>query len=86
MRSWAYYYQVIKHPIALDVMRRKIEKMEYGCVVSKFEADFTLMVENARQFNEAGTPVADAAEALLVAMKRAVAEVRKELAGDVPAS
>ena len=55
--------------------------MEYGRVVSKFEADFSLMVHNARDFNQPGTPVADAAETLHVAMKEALAQVRGELTG-----
>ena len=81
------YYEIVKNPIALDVIRRRLGTMQYGCVVSKFEADFTLMVNNARQFNQAGSPVADAAEALFVAMQGALDAVRSELAAEsAPAS
>ena len=80
------YYEIVKNPIALDVIRRRLGTMQYGCV-SKFEADFTLMVNNARQFNQAGSPVADAAEALFVAMQGALDAVRSELAAEsAPAS
>ncbi|KAI7905845.1 uncharacterized protein BX663DRAFT_497836 [Cokeromyces recurvatus] len=44
------YYDVIKHPIALEDMKAKIDAKEYT-LLSQFKADIELMISNAKKYN-----------------------------------
>ncbi|KAG1777439.1 hypothetical protein EV702DRAFT_1179538 [Suillus placidus] len=50
------YYKVIKKPMDMTTMRKKLEAGEYPNA-SKFFDDFKLMIRNCFLFNPAGTPV-----------------------------
>ncbi|KAG0697173.1 Bromodomain-containing protein [Suillus ampliporus] len=50
------YYKVIKKPMDMSTMRKKLEGGEYPNA-SKFFDDFKLMIRNCFLFNPAGTPV-----------------------------
>ncbi|KAG2160074.1 Bromodomain-containing protein [Suillus bovinus] len=50
------YYRVIKKPMDMSTMRKKLEAGEYPNA-SKFFDDFKLMIRNCFLFNPAGTPV-----------------------------
>ncbi|KAI8350693.1 hypothetical protein B0O80DRAFT_389041, partial [Mortierella sp. GBAus27b] len=50
------YYMTIKNPIALDIIRKKINSGAYKTLGS-FEDDFELMFENAKQYNAEGSDV-----------------------------
>ncbi|KAG1889391.1 Bromodomain-containing protein [Suillus subluteus] len=50
------YYKVIKKPMDMSTMRKKLEAGEYPNA-SKFFDDFKLMIRNCFLFNPAGTPV-----------------------------
>ncbi|KAF8845416.1 Bromodomain-containing protein [Paxillus ammoniavirescens] len=50
------YFKIIKKPMDLSSMRRKLENHEYPNA-SKFFDDFKLMIRNCFTFNPAGTPV-----------------------------
>ncbi|KAG1766460.1 hypothetical protein EDD22DRAFT_774151 [Suillus occidentalis] len=50
------YYRVIKKPMDMSTMRKKLEAGEYPNA-SKFFDDFKLMIRNCFTFNPAGTPV-----------------------------
>ncbi|KAG2032951.1 Bromodomain-containing protein [Suillus americanus] len=50
------YYKVIKKPMDMSTMRKKLEAGEYPNA-SKFFDDFKLMIHNCFLFNPAGTPV-----------------------------
>ena len=50
------YYKVIKKPMDMSTMRKKLEAGEYPNATKFFE-DFKLMIRNCFAFNPAGTPV-----------------------------
>lgn len=50
------YYQIIKHPIALEDMKAKIDAKEYK-TMAEFKADIDLMVSNAKKYNMKGSEV-----------------------------
>jgi bromodomain-containing factor 1 len=50
------YYKVIKKPMDLSTMRRKLENSEYPNA-NAFHNDFKLMMRNCQQFNPPGTVV-----------------------------
>ncbi|KAJ3078418.1 hypothetical protein HK102_004523, partial [Quaeritorhiza haematococci] len=50
------YYQVVQHPIALDVIKRKIEQGKYP-TVADLGADMTLMFKNAQLYNIPGSEI-----------------------------
>lgn len=50
------YFKIIKKPMDLSTMRKKLENHEYSNA-SKFFDDFKLMIRNCFTFNPAGTPV-----------------------------
>jgi hypothetical protein len=50
------YFKIIKKPMDLSSMRRKLENHEYPNA-TKFFDDFKLMIRNCFTFNPAGTPV-----------------------------
>lgn len=58
------YYKLIKNPIALDSIQRKVKQNVYQNRYD-FVADFELMNQNARTYNEEGSPVVTDADRLL---------------------
>ncbi|KAI0690697.1 Bromodomain-containing protein [Cytidiella melzeri] len=50
------YPKIIKHPMDLSTMRKKLEAGQYP-TADKFHQDFKLMIRNCFTFNPAGTPV-----------------------------
>ncbi|KAJ1963380.1 hypothetical protein GGI12_002084 [Dipsacomyces acuminosporus] len=50
------YYDVIKHPMDLGTMRRKVDSGRYDDV-DEFKADMDKMLRNCYTFNPVGTPV-----------------------------
>jgi|ERR1700730_13265597 Bromodomain len=50
------YPKVVKKPMDMSTMRKKLESHEYPNA-SKFYDDFKLMIRNCFLFNPAGTPV-----------------------------
>lgn len=48
------YYEVIKNPMDLSTMGAKLEEGMYKNRFA-FEADFRLMISNAKQYNPGGT-------------------------------
>ena len=50
------YFKIVKKPMDLATMRKKLENHEYSNA-SKFFDDFKLMIRNCFAFNPAGTPV-----------------------------
>ena len=57
------YYQLIKKPIALSALRKRINAGTYK-TVTEFRDDFKLMFNNARQYNQTGSWVYVDAEAM----------------------
>ncbi len=50
------YPKVVKKPMDLSTMKRKLDNHEYPST-EKFYEDFKLMIRNCFNFNPAGTPV-----------------------------
>lgn len=50
------YYQFIASPICFDMIKKRIDKEQYNSV-EELKADFILMFNNARTYNEPGSPV-----------------------------
>jgi hypothetical protein len=50
------YYKVIKKPMDMSTMRKKLDAGEY-LNATKFFEDFKLMIRNCFVFNPSGTPV-----------------------------
>ncbi|CAG8484587.1 16170_t:CDS:10 [Acaulospora morrowiae] len=55
-KDWEIYYTIIKKPIAMDMIKRKIKNNSYQ-TVSQFKEDWHLMFSNAKIFNEEGSQV-----------------------------
>lgn len=71
------YYQVIKNPIALDLIKRKAKRKKYQSL-DHFMEDIKLMFENAMTYNEDDSEIyQDAAELLQEAQALADAEKAK---------
>ncbi|EPB66290.1 Bromodomain protein, partial [Ancylostoma ceylanicum] len=63
-REYPDYYQVIVHPIDLKMIREKIENNKYESSVQLMQ-EFTVLFNNARQYNEANSQIARDASMLL---------------------
>eukprot|EP00158_Paraphelidium_tribonemae_P006580 Partr_v1_DN27887_c0_g1_i7_m22699 putative bromodomain containing len=50
------YFEVIKHPMDLSTMKKKLDNGEY-CSAAEYEADFRLMINNCLTFNRPGDAV-----------------------------
>lgn len=50
------YPKIVKRPMDMSTMKRKLENKEY-VAVEKFHDDFMLMIRNCMAFNPVGTPV-----------------------------
>ncbi|KAK6057679.1 hypothetical protein COOONC_04764, partial [Cooperia oncophora] len=63
-REYPDYYQVIEHPIDMKIIRDKIENNRYESSDQLME-EFTVLFNNARQYNEANSQIARDAAVLL---------------------
>lgn len=61
------YYQATKMPLALDTIEDKLNRREYP-TLEALEGDVKRLIQNARDFNERGSQIADDAERLRKAM------------------
>ncbi|KAI8816100.1 uncharacterized protein EV422DRAFT_547313 [Fimicolochytrium jonesii] len=61
--SYPDYYQEIKNPIALNVIRQRVDDHTYKSL-AEFESDFALMVANAMEYNAEGSDIYEDATAL----------------------
>lgn len=52
--DYADYYHIIKNPICMDVIKKKINKKEYQSL-KQFRADIALLCNNCRTYNEDGS-------------------------------
>lgn len=62
-RFYADYYILIKNPIACDIIQKRINNGTYQ-MLGEFCADFKLMFDNARVYNQEGSVVVDDANVL----------------------
>lgn len=62
-RLYPDYYVLIKNPIACDVIQKRINNHTYQ-MLGEFRADFKLMFDNARVYNEEGSVVVEDANEL----------------------
>ncbi|KAI5842538.1 Bromodomain-containing protein, partial [Morchella snyderi] len=69
------YFQEIKNPIALDLIRKNVKRREYK-TFDQFIADMELMFENAKAFNEDDSQLYQDAVMLQEEMRKA-AEIEK---------
>ena len=67
-RVYGYYYQVIKQPISMSCIRKKIKSNKY-INLEQYRADWLLMFNNAMTFNEEGSIVYNDALVLKVFKK-----------------
>ena len=68
------YYDVIKHPIALDTISKKLDAGKYISIDS-LEQDLNLMLKNAMEFNEPGSTVYKDAETLKLMMSAVMSDI-----------
>ena len=61
------YYQATKMPLALDTIEEKLNNHKYP-TLEALEGDIKRLIQNARDFNERGSLIADDAERLRKAM------------------
>ncbi|KAJ2920262.1 hypothetical protein MD484_g55, partial [Candolleomyces efflorescens] len=57
------YPKIVKRPMDLSTMRRKLENQDYA-TAQQFYNDFKLMIKNCMLFNPVGTPVCSAGQEL----------------------
>jgi ATP-dependent helicase STH1/SNF2 len=57
------YYHIIKRPISFNEIKKRIKNGDYADL-SLFRADFKLMFDNARTYNEEGSIVYEDANAM----------------------
>ena len=69
------YYEIIKEPIAIDVIQGRIDSDHYKGSHKDFVADLDLMFKNAKTYNEQGSQVYDDATYL----QKLVASTIKQL-------
>ncbi|KAI8344521.1 SNF2 family N-terminal domain-containing protein [Chlamydoabsidia padenii] len=60
-RDYPIYYTMIKKPIAMKIINKRIHSPYYK-TIQQFRADFDLMFDNARTFNEEGSLVYEDAD------------------------
>jgi ATP-dependent helicase STH1/SNF2 len=65
-REYRDYYAIIKRPISLEMIRKRINGNHYTSLQG-FKEDFRTIFQNARQYNEEGSLVVEDADALEVA-------------------
>lgn len=73
-RLYVTYYTIILNPIALDVINKRINNNTYQ-MLGEFRADFKLMFDNARRYNEEGSQVYDDANVMERELNRKLEEL-----------
>lgn len=68
-RDYPIYYTMIKNPIAMKMIKKRIYSPYYK-TVGQFRDDFHLMFDNARTFNEEGSVVYQDADEMQVCVQR----------------
>ncbi|KAJ3511349.1 hypothetical protein NLJ89_g4141 [Agrocybe chaxingu] len=63
-RDYPDYYELIKHPIALDDIKKRLDNGSYASL-GALKDDFELLVENAKQYNMAESQIVQDAKELL---------------------
>lgn len=58
------YCSLIKHPMDIGTVMRKMQTRAYGGDMSQFIADVELIFDNCREFNEQGTEIYNCANIL----------------------
>ncbi|KJR80092.1 chromatin structure-remodeling complex subunit RSC1/2 [Sporothrix schenckii 1099-18] len=71
------YYEEIKNPIAIDIIKRKSRRKIY-LTVDDAAGDFELMFNNAKLYNQDGSEIFVAAVKLQALMRRLVAQERQK--------
>jgi ATP-dependent helicase STH1/SNF2 len=64
-RDYPLYYTMIKKPIAMKIIKKRIQSPYYK-TIQQFKEDFDLMFDNARTFNEEGSFVYEDADEMQV--------------------
>jgi ATP-dependent helicase STH1/SNF2 len=64
-RDYPIYYTMIKKPISMKMINKRIHSPHYK-TTQQFRADFDLMFDNARTFNEEGSFVYEDADEMQV--------------------
>ncbi|KAL0091218.1 SNF2 family N-terminal domain-containing protein [Phycomyces blakesleeanus] len=67
-RDYPLYYTMIKSPIAMKMIKKRIHSPYYK-TIAQFRADFHLMFDNARTFNEEGSVVYQDADEMQVRLE-----------------
>ena len=67
-REYRDYYAIIKRPISLEMIRKRINGNHYTSLQG-FKEDFRTIFQNARQYNEEGSLVVEDADALEVVFR-----------------
>ncbi|KAF3926389.1 hypothetical protein AA313_de0203839 [Arthrobotrys entomopaga] len=75
------YYRIIKRPIALETIRKKLNTKSYSsdAVVDEFEDDMFLLLDNAAEYNEPDSEVMGDAKIIQSAYVPRMAAERKKL-------
>ncbi|KAK6538016.1 hypothetical protein TWF694_010909 [Orbilia ellipsospora] len=75
------YYRIIKRPIALEMIRKKLNTKDYSqdSVVDEFEDDMFLLLDNAAEYNEPDSEVMGDAKIIQSAFVPRMATERKKL-------
>ncbi|CAN6654429.1 chromatin structure-remodeling complex subunit Rsc2p [Trichomonascus vanleenenianus] len=76
-KTYPEYYQQIANPIALDQIRKNIKRRKY-VTVEMYLNDMTIMFNNARQFNQEGSPLYNDANTLENTMRLLAEEELKK--------
>ena len=72
-KKYPFYYEEIEKPIDMTMIRKRIEKSHYDSI-QELGADFELMFENAKRFNDDESEIFDDAEFLLTMSKDLIEE------------
>ncbi|ORX88041.1 hypothetical protein K493DRAFT_411109 [Basidiobolus meristosporus CBS 931.73] len=72
------YYDTISEPIALDMIKEKIDQKEYNSL-DEFKSDMDLMFDNAKQYNTKGSQVYKDAVTLQKMASKDIANIKATL-------
>ncbi|EIW64161.1 Bromodomain-containing protein [Trametes versicolor FP-101664 SS1] len=77
--DWPDYYKLIKKPLSLDKIFKKIKRRAYENSM-EFADDVELVFQNALQFNADGSPIYDDARTLRDAFRKLMADLPEQFA------
>lgn len=72
------YFDFVKHPMDLGTMRRKLSSNQYE-TVEDFTADFNLMIQNCRLYNNPTDPVVMSANELEAIFNRKLEKFKSQV-------